>query len=148
MRTKSIAAVAFIALMNTSCGGNGGWPTEQDIVNFADDAVRSVAGNWEADSFVANGLHLDFRLVEGANGQLSGTGTMKENSTAPAVPFTVTGTFQRPMLTLAFEGMVFESHQVKGVVQGPYTSVAGVVTNLTLTAPGYTRDISILMHEK
>ena len=45
MRTKSIAAVAFIALMNTSCGGNGGWPTEQDIVNFADDAVRSVAGN-------------------------------------------------------------------------------------------------------
>jgi hypothetical protein len=148
MRTKSIAAGVLIVLMNTSCGGNGGWPTEQDIVNFADDAVRSVAGDWEATATVPNGLRLDFRLVEGANGQLSGTGTMKENSTAPAVPFTVSGTFQRPMLTLAFEGMVFESRQVKGVAQGSYTTVAGIGTNLTLTAPGYTRDIAILMHEK
>jgi hypothetical protein len=43
---------------------------------------------------------------------------------------------------------VFESRQVKGVAQGSYTTVAGIGTNLTLTAPGYTRDIAILMHEK
>jgi len=148
MRTKSIAAGVLIVLMNTSCGGNGGWPTAQDIDNSLEATLRSVAGDWEATGTVANGIRLDFRLVEGANGQLSGTGTMKENSTAPAVPFTVSGTFQRPMLTLAFEGMVYESRQVKGVAQGAYTTIGGIATNLTLTAPGYTRDIAIVMHEK
>jgi hypothetical protein len=148
MRTKSIAAGVLIVLMSTSCGGNGGWPTAQDIDNSLEATLRSVAGDWEASANVPNGLRLDFRLVEGANGQLSGTGTMKENSTAPAVPFTVSGTYQRPMLTLAFEGMVFESRQVKGVAQGTYTTVGGIATNLTLTASGYTRDIAILMHEK
>jgi len=121
----AIAAGALIVLINTSCGGNGGWPTEQDIVNSAEATLRSVAGDWEGTGTVANGIRLDFRLVEGANGQLSGTGTMKENSTASALPFTVSGSFQRPMLTLAFEGMVYESRQVKGVAQGAYTTTGG-----------------------
>jgi hypothetical protein len=148
MRTKSIAAGILIVLMNTSCGGNGGWPTAQDIDNSLEATLRSVAGDWQGTANVPNGFRLDFRLVEGANGQLSGTGTMKENSTAAAVPITVSGTFQRPLLTLAFEGMVFESRQVKGVAQGTYTTVGGVGTTLTLSAPGFSRDIAILLQEK
>lgn len=86
--------------------------------------------------------------MEGANGQVSGSGTMRENSAAPAVPFTITGTFQRPLLTLAFDGMVVDSRQVKGAFQGSYTTIAGIGAPLTLTAPGYSRDVAILLHEK
>jgi hypothetical protein len=66
------------------------------------------------------------------NGQVSGTGTTKEESAPSAVPITVSGTFQRPVLTLAFDGIVYESHQVKGPAQGSDTTVG--VTGTTLTA--------------
>lgn len=72
---------------------------------------------------------------------------MKENAPS-AVPITVAGTFQRPVLTLAFDGMVYESHQVKGVAQGSYTTVGGIGTTLILTAPGYTRDVTMFLQEK
>lgn len=152
MRSLSIVAGALLVLMNTSCGGGGGgvgaWPTEQEISHSLDATLRSVAGDWEGVSTVPNAVRLDFKLVEGANGQVSGTGTMKEGSAASAVPITVSGTFQRPLLTLAFDGMVYESRQVKGAAQGSYTTVAGIGTTLTLTAPGYSRDVAILLQEK
>lgn len=152
MRSMSIAVAALIALMNTSCGGGSGgvspWPTEQAISNSLEATLRSVAGDWEGISSVPNTIRLDFRLVEGANGQVSGTGTMKEGSASAAVPITISGTFQRPVLTLAFDGMVVESRQVKGTAQGSYTTVGGIGTTLTLTAPGYSREIAILLQEK
>jgi hypothetical protein len=152
MRSLSIAAGALIVLMSTSCGGggNGGWPTEQDISNSLETTLRSVAGDWTGVAYGPNpnALRLEFKLQEGANGQVSGTGTMKEEGAPAAVPITVTGTFQRPVLTLAFDGMVYESRQVKGAIQGSYTTVGGIVAPLTLTAPGYSREISILLQEK
>ena len=151
MRSKSILAGALLVLMTTSCGGGGGggaWPTEQDINSSLENTLRSVAGDWEGVSSVPNAIRLDFRLVEGANSQVSGTGTMKEGSASAAVPITVSGTFQRPLLTLAFDGMVYESRQVKGAAQGSYTTVGGIATTLTLTAPGYSREVAILLQEK
>src|SRR5690348_2515022 len=115
MRRTSIAALALIALMTTSCGGG---PTEQDINNSLEAKLSSVAGDWTG---LANGppaIRLDFKLQEGTNGQVSGTGTMKEGDATTSVPITVTGTFQRPVLALAFDGIVYESHQVKGTAQG------------------------------
>ena len=73
---------------------------------------------------------------------------MKEANAPSAVPISVSGTFHRPTLTLAFDGMVVESRQVKGVAQGTYTTVGGVGATLILTAPGYTREIAILLQEK
>lgn len=147
MRRLSIAAGALIALINTSCGGGGGGPTAQDIDNSLEATLRSVAGDWTGIASVPNAIRLDFKLQEGANGQVSGTGTMKEGNAASAVPITVSGTFQRPMLTLSFDGIVYESRQVKGVAQGSYTTVGGIATTLTLTAPGYSRDVAILLQE-
>lgn len=118
MRTKSIAAWGSIVLMNTSCGGNGGWPAVQDIDNALEATLRAVAGNRE------------------------------ENGTAAALPVTVSGGLQRPLLALAFEGMLSASRQVKGVAQKTYTTVGGIGSTLTLTAPGFSRDIAILLHEK
>lgn len=146
MRSMSIAVGALIVLMNTSCGG--GWPTAQDIDNSLDATLQSVSGDWEGIASVPNAIHLEFRLQEGSNGQVTGSGTMKEDSAPAPVPITVSGTFQRPILTLTFDGMVYESHQVKGFMQDSYTTVGGVGKTLTLTGPGYSREVPILLHEK
>lgn len=146
MRIKSIAAGAIVVLMSTACGGGG--PTEKDINNSLEATLQSVAGGWTGVANVQNSIRLDFTLQEGSNGQVSGTGTMKEGNAAAAVPITVTGTFQRPMLSLTFNGMVYESNQVKGVAQGSYTTVGGIATTLSLTGTGYSRDVAILLQEK
>ena len=150
MRNMSIAAGALLVLMNTSCGGGVGGigPTAQDINNSLEDTLRSVAGDWIGIGGGPNAIRLEFKLQEGRNGQVSGTGTMKEESSPTAVPITVTGTFQRPVLTLAFEGIVYESRQVKGAATGSYTTVGGIGSTLTLTAPGYAREVAILLQEK
>lgn len=151
MRSMSIAAGALLALMNTSCGGGGGVsvrPTGQDIDASLQATLRSVAGDWIGITNGPNAIRLEFRLQEGSNGQVSGTGTMKEESAPAAVPITVSGTFQRPLLTLAFDGIVYESHQAQGALQGSYTTVGGIGTTLTLTAPGYSREVAIVLQEK
>lgn len=153
MRIRSIAAGGLIVLMTTSCGGGG--TTERDIVNSLNDtlnaAAQSAAGDWGGLTGIASGantIRIDFRLQQGANGQVSGTGTMKEANAPSAVPITVSGTYQRPTLTLTIDGMVYESLPVKGSFQGSYTSVAGILAPLTLTAPGYSREFSLLLQEK
>ena len=146
MRTMSIAAGALLALMTTSCGGGG--PTAQDIDNSLESTLRSVAGDWQGVSNGPNAIRLDFRLVEGSNGQVSGTGSMKEENAVSAVPITVSGSFQRPVLTLSFDGIVYEGRQLTGGAQGSYTTVGGIATTLALTAPGYSRNVAILLQER
>lgn len=150
MRILSMAAGAFALLMLASCGGgsDGLTPNEQDIGNALEDQLRSVAGAWTGLSTGANAVSLEFTLQEGSGGQVSGSGSMKEANAASAVPFTVTGTFQRPTLTLNFSGMVYESRPVTGALQGSYTTVGGMSTTLKLTASDYSRDIAILLQEK
>jgi hypothetical protein len=148
MRRVSIGYWTLLVLMATACGGGGYGPSEQDINNSLEAILQSVAGDWTGVSNEPNLLRLDFTLQEGSNGQVSGTGTMNEANSASAVPITVTGTFQRPTLTLAFNGMIFESRQVTGTAQGTYTTVGGIATTLTLTAPGYSREVAILLQEK
>jgi hypothetical protein len=148
MRRVTIACWTLLVVMTTACGGGGYGPSEQDINNSLEATLQSVAGDWTGLSNEPNLLRLDFTLQEGSNGQVSGTGTMSEANAAFAVPITVTGTFQRPTLTLTFSGMVFESRQVNGTALGTYTTVGGIATTLTLTAPGYARDIAILLQEK
>lgn len=151
MRITSIAAGLLLALMNASCGGGGGGvggPSEQDIVNSLDNVLRSAAGDWTGIGTGASTATMEFRLQEAANGQVSGSGTFKENANSAAVPVTVSGTYQRPVLTLAFDGIVYESRAVKGVVQGSYTTVGGIAATLKLSAPDYAREIQVLLQEK
>ena len=150
MRDRTLAAAVLVALMSASCGGGGGvgGPSARDIDNSLEATLRAVAGGWSGIGSGANGIRLEFTLQEAANGQVSGSGTMQENSSAAVVPITVSGTFQRPLLTLAFDGMVVDARPVKGAAQGSYTTVGGIATTLTLTAPGYARNVPVLLQEK
>lgn len=148
MRTWTILAGSLLALLTASCGGGGPSPTERDITNSLESTLQSVSGDWVGVVNGSGGVRLDFKLQEAAGGQVSGSGTMKEDSAAATVPITVMGTFQRPVLTLTFNGMVYEGRQVTGNLQGSYTTVGGISTALVLTASGYNRQLTILLQEK
>jgi hypothetical protein len=140
MRPIRIALLLVVALAG-ACGG----PTGDDIENDLERQLRSVAGPWTGTSAA---LTLDFQLQQGAGNAVSGSGTMEETAAAGTVPITVTGTFQRPQLSLTFTGMTFEGRAVQGTFQGSYTTAGGISAPLQLTATGYSRDITILLQER
>lgn len=139
MRLPRLFPLLAVALAIGACGG----PTGDDIDNELEMQLRSVAGPWTGISAT---LSLDFQLQEGAGNSVSGSGTMKATS-EDARPITVTGTFQRPQLSLTFSGMTYEGHAVQGTFQGSYASVGGISGPLHLTGTGYSRNITILLQE-
>ncbi|HEX2203180.1 MAG TPA: hypothetical protein VHG91_07770 [Longimicrobium sp.] len=135
--------VGLLAL--TLAAGACFWPAGEDIEDELERELRSVSGPWTGTSAA---LTLDFQLQEGAGNTVSGSGTMKEAAAPGTVPITVTGTFQRPQLSLTVSGMTFEGRAVQGTFQGSYTTVGGISAPLHLTAAGYTRDVTILLQER
>lgn len=141
MRLLRRLPLLALTLVVTSCL----WPTDEDIDNELERQLESVAGPWNGASPT---LTLDFQLQEGTGSAVSGSGSMKETAAANAVPITVTGTFQRPTLSLTFTGMNFEGRAVQGTFQGSYTTAGGISGPLHLTATGYTKDVTILLQER
>ena len=141
MRLPRLIRLLALTLAVGACGG----PTGEDIDNELESELRSVAGPWTGSSPT---LTLDFQLQEGAGNAVSGSGTMKETAAPGTVPITVTGTFQRPQLSLTITGMTFEGRAVQGTFQGSYTTVGGISAPLHLTATGYSRDVTILLQER
>lgn len=139
-RLSRIFPLLALTLAAGACGG----PTGEDIENELERELSSVAGPWVGSS---PALTLNFQLQQGAGNTVSGSGTMKEAAAPGTVPITVTGTFQRPQLSLTISGMVFEGRAVQGTFQGSYTTVGGISAPVHLTATGYTRDITILLQE-
>lgn len=141
MRLSRLVPLLAFALAAGACSG----PTGEDIENELERELRSVAGPWAGTSAT---LTLDFQLQAGTGNVVSGSGTMKEAAAPGTVPITVTGTFQRPQLSVTISGMTFEGRAVQGTFQGDYTTVGGISAPLHLTAAGYTRDVTILLHER
>jgi hypothetical protein len=129
-----------LALAATSC-----LPTDEDIDNELEGRLASVAGPWNGTSPT---LTLDFQLQEGTGNAVSGSGSMKETAAANPVPITVTGTFQRPTLSLTFTGMNFEGRAVQGTFQANYTTAGGISGPLHLVGTGYSKDVTILLQER
>jgi hypothetical protein len=121
------------------------WPTDEDIENELERELRSVSGPWIG---VSPTLALTFQLTEGTGNSVSGSGTSRETPTSATVPITVTGTFQRPQLSLTFSGMSVDGRTVQGTFQGSYTTTGGISGPLHLTATGYSRDINVLLQEQ
>lgn len=143
MRLSRLFGLLALTLAAGACSI---FPTEDDIESELEGRLQSVAGPWSGAS---PSLTLDFQLQEGAGTAVSGSGTMKETAAAGTVPITVTGTYQRPQLSLTFSGMTFEGRAVQGTFQGSYTTVGGVSGPLHLTGTGgYSKDVAILLQER
>ena len=140
MRFSRIIPLLVVTLAAGAC-----LPTGEDIENELEATLQSVAGPWSGTSPT---LTLDFQLQQGTGNAVTGTGTMKETAAAASVPVTVTGTFQRPQLSLTFSGMNFEGRAVQGTFTGSYTTVGGISAPLQLTATGYSKSVTILLQER
>jgi hypothetical protein len=140
MRVSRIIPLLVVTLAAGAC-----LPTGEDIENELEATLASVAGPWTGTSPT---LTLDFQLQQGSGNAVSGSGTMKEAAAASSVPITVTGTFQRPQLSLTFSGMTFEGRAVQGTFTGSYTTVGGINAPLQLRATGYSKDVTILLQER
>ena len=149
---RSITLVALVGLGASgigACGLGSTAPTAAEL----DEPLRSVAGDWTGFNTVdpagppPQTLTLRFRLAEAPDGRVTGTGTMQERDAPAAVPITVTGTYRRPDLALTFEGMVYAGRAVRGTINAPYTSVAGVVGPLALTSAGFAATLPVLLQE-
>jgi hypothetical protein len=140
MRFSRIIPLLVVTLAAGAC-----LPTGEDIEKEIEAALQSVAGPWSGTSPT---LTLDFQLQQGSGNAVSGSGTMKETAAAGTVPITVTGTFQRPQLSLTFSGMTFEGRAVQGTFTGNYTTVGGINAPLQLTATGYSKSVTILLQER
>ena len=144
MRVTLLAAVLCLGVGIPACSVG---PTEQEIIDGLEQQLQSVDGGWTGTASGGSQLTLDFQL-QAAGTTLSGTGTMREQPGAATVPITVTGTFNRPALSLTFSGMTYEGHAVQGTITGSYTSVGGVGGTLQLTGTGYSNSVQVLLQEK
>lgn len=144
-RTAGLRAAVLGSLLLGACFVG---PTEENINKSLSDILASVNGDWTGSSTGANPITLAFTLSQAGNGALTGSGTMKETNAVASVPITVTGSFQRPALTLTFSGMVYEGKTVEGSFQGSYTTVGGIASTLQLSASGYSKALPVLLQEK
>ncbi len=144
-RTVSLRAVVLGSLLLCACGYG---PTEEDINRSLEDTLVSVNGQWTGSSTGTNPVELAFTLSQGGNSAVAGGGTLKEANAASSVPITISGSYQRPVLTLKFTGIVYEGTTVEGTIQGNYTTVGGIASSLQLTAPGYSKTLQVLLQEK
>ena len=133
----------ILTLALLSCGVG---PTGDEIDEFLEQTLESVNGPWSG-IIDGNQATISFTLAQGAGNAVSGTGTMKHVSAANATPITVSGTFNRPVLSLTIHGMVYEGTTVQGVMQGSYTTVGGIATDIRMTGTNFDRTEPILIFE-
>jgi hypothetical protein len=142
---QSFVLCSLAALAACAYAGPTAPEIEAELARQTEDAIRSAAGPWSG--WASGGsVRLEFTLTESSDGRLQGTGMMRE-AQAVAVPITLTGTYNRPHLSLMFTGMVYEGRVVVGTFADAYTSLGGVYGTLRLAAEGYERSLSLSLHE-
>ena len=130
LRFVVLAMVPLLA----SCGVLG--PTAEQINESLEAELRAVDGPWRGVQGAPGPPTptLEFSLTQQTNGQLQGSGTMREPNAESSIPITVTGTFHRPTLVLTFGGMVYEGRVVLAAFRGDYITVGGISDSCRLTA--------------
>ena len=141
---RSAVVVAFLCALPACVGpSNIVEESQEGYAAHVDAMTRSVAGQWHGVS-VDLGLTFDLEQVGTA---VSGGGTMTEEGRTNDSRYTVSGTYQRPQLTLTFTGMVYQGRVVEGSFQGNYNSLGGCGGTLHLKGTDYSKDIGLLLQE-
>jgi len=120
------------------------WPTGDDVDDSIEEELRSVAGSWSGQTTGANPVEINLQLTESGTA-VQGTGTTREQGGA-AVPVTVTGTFQRPSLSLTINGMAYQGRTVTASIQGSYSGVV-FSAPMQLTATGFAQTLTVILSE-
>lgn len=141
MRIPRSPWLLALALAAAACSGGPTAATE--------DAMASVEGEWTGSSPM---LELKFTLTDGPASTVFGTGTMKLKRSPETIPITVTGTYQRPLLSLTFDGIRMDQQVLDGTWRGSYTTAGPILEAMQLTpaveGTGDTREVTILLEEK
>ncbi len=143
-------ALASLAALAFGVGACSTFPTQGEIESSLDAQLASVTGDWTGAAIPDPALTLRFHLAEAADGQVTGTGSMQERGATAPAPLSITGSYRRPDLALAFDGMIVAGHVVHGTFHGRYTTVGGVGDTLVLTGvngDAYTQRVSVLLQE-
>jgi hypothetical protein len=109
--------------------------------------LQSVSGDWKGQSYGTNPITLQFSLQQQSSQRVQGSGSMKEQNASAPVPITISGTFQRPTLSLTFDGMVYDGRPVKGTLRRDYVSAGGVGDSLQLSGQNYSKKVWLLLQE-
>jgi len=141
--TRHSAVVAFLCVLPACTGPDMGAEIQKSLGSHLEAIASSVAGPWHGSSM---DLALAFDLQQDGIA-VSGGGSLTENGVTSESRYNVNGTYQRPQLTLAFSGMVYQGRAVEGSFQGNYDSIAGVGGTLHLKGTDYSKDISLLLQE-
>ena len=75
---------------------------------------------------------LSMRITEGARGQLSGAGTIRDARDSTTVPFSASVSYTRPDFTLSIDAFAWKGRQVRGTFRSRYTSFMGMSGELVL----------------
>lgn len=142
MRLSKMLSSCLILLTAPACGM---FPTGDDVDDSIEQELRSVDGGWHGQTSGANQIVLDLELDE-SGGQVTGSGTMVEQAVGTPVAVTVTGTFNRPALSLTISGMVYEGHSATGTFQAQYTNIV-LGGRLNLTGTGYSQGFDLIISE-
>jgi hypothetical protein len=138
--------VSSIALL--ACGPT--FPSGEDIEQALEDEKASVEGPWGGFALLAQGentITFRFSLRQLSGGRVEGNGTTKEFNAQNPVPILVTGTFERPMLSLTFSNMIYENRALAGELRDNYGGISVGSSGMRLTGDGYTRTIPVQLSE-
>jgi hypothetical protein len=138
-----------ILLVLPACTPTGptGPEIEDTLQRQTEDATWSVAGPWTGVA-AGGAIRFQFSLTQAPEGQVQGTGTMREANAEADIPIRVSGTYNRPNLSLTFTGMVYEGREVSGTFAEAYMALAGVGGSLRLTGEDYARSLFLLLQEQ
>jgi hypothetical protein len=141
-RFASRLTVAFGVCTFASCTST--FPTQDDIEAELDRELSSVTGSWSGAG-TQSAVTVTFQLDQSGTA-VQGSGTFQETPASAVLPITVTGTFERPTLSLSLSAFEIAGATVTGTLSGDYVTVAGLFTTIQITGgPGGA--IPILLQE-
>jgi hypothetical protein len=144
---RTLILVCNLSILAACVPSPTGPEIEDALRRETEETLRSATGPWSGLASGSSMVRFEFSLTLRPDGQLQGTGTVREADAPAAVPITVAGRYNRPNLSLTFTGMMYEGHAVVGTFVASYDSASGVNGTLRLAGADYARSVALFLQE-